>query len=222
MAQTPLPTFSSASDMLADMQARLPASGNIVRNYVAVISPPKIDGDVLSSAFTVVTALFPLDALDFYTRFNRGTLDLDSPADKALYDRLYNPARGGGQGDYREGFSAKVENVVDCLTRFPSSKRATLTIPGRTGDHTSDDDAKCLRELHFFLDPVAGVAGDDRSSSRRPVLHCTGFMRAQAATIVPKNLHFIGSIIVEVAGRLGADVGTYTHFVTCLVDGRER
>lgn len=43
----------------------------------------------------------------------------------------------------------------------------------------------------------------------------------QAATIFPKNIHYIGTIMHIVARRLGVPVGAYTHFVTTLVDGRE-
>jgi hypothetical protein len=43
-------------------------------------------------------------------------------------------------GDYREGLQAKIDNVVDCLTKFPESKRAVITIPNgtTTPDHRND------------------------------------------------------------------------------------
>lgn len=139
------------------------------------------------AAYTVQTELFPVPALKFYSRFNLGLFDPENNAqDKKDQATYYNAARGGGQGDYREGLQQKISNVVSALTQFPHSKRAVLTIPCTThtsveSDHTVTDWAKCLRELHFYLD----------SNGR---LSCTGFMRAQAASIFPKNIHFIGKL----------------------------
>jgi hypothetical protein len=276
--------FRSPADMLDNM-TRITAGGKTVHNFCAAVD------DMGPESIVVETPLFPRDALTFYTRFNLNTLDLAKEEDKALHERFYNPARGGGQGDYRAGIKEKVENVVDCLTRFPASKRAVLTIPNRSIDHTVDEEAKCLRELHFYTEPVpsgSGAGAGAGAGSRQ--VSCTGFMRAQAATIVPKNIHFIGeegrgtggvcvcvcarawtgrlvlvgvlatacgwhpsgegacsishpssepnptwntphlflqrppragTIMHTVADRLGMPVGSYTHFVTTLVDGRE-
>jgi thymidylate synthase len=83
----------------------------------------------------------------------------------------------------------KVANVVDCLTRFPASKRAVITIPNTPlPTHLSDGDAKCMRELHFHLNEGA--------------LDATVLFRAQAALIFPKNIHFIGALMQEVGSRL--------------------
>jgi hypothetical protein len=46
-------------------------------------------------------------------------------------------------------------------------------------------------------------------------------MRAQAAIIFPKNIHFIGSVMDEVAKRVGVEGGSYTHFVVTLVRDRQ-
>ncbi len=159
--------------------------------------------DMSGDAIVVETELFPRAALDFYTAHNLDEL----PADDARYATLYSSARGGGQGDYRVGMRDKIANVVDCLTRFPGSKRAVLTVPARNVSHEVDEDAKCLREVHFFIEGGA--------------LHAAGFMRAQAASIFPKNLHFIGTILQRVAAALRVPTGRYTHFVTTLVSGRD-
>lgn len=157
------------------------------------------------------------DVLEFYSKYNLLLLDLEhSDRDKALHAKFYNAARGGGQGDYREGIQAKIANVVSCLRSFPNSKRAVLPVPhalrgSSTADHTDTDEAKCLRELHFHVDA-------DRNGT--PTLCCTGFMRAQAASIYPKNIHFIGSVMHHIAKQLQLPVGHYTHIVTTLVNER--
>ena len=88
-----------------------------------------------------------------------------------------------------------------------------LTIAPPSLDHSVDEAAKCLRELHFCL---------ERRGVDAPVsLHCTGFMRAQAAVIFPKNIHFIGTVMHDIARRLGVPTGTYTHFVTAMFGTRQ-
>jgi hypothetical protein len=166
----------------------------------------------LASA-TLETELFPEPALRFYGLLNLGELDpAGCPEHAALQQAWYSPSRGGPQGDYREGMQAKLANVIAALQAFPLSKRAVLTVPNRSIDHSCDEDAKCLRELHFWLD--AGPGGDGR-------LHCSGFMRAQACSIYPKNIYFIALLLQRVASALGKEVGSYTHFITALSTGRE-
>lgn len=58
-----------------------------------------------------------------------------------------------------------------------------------------------------------GAADDER-------LHCTGVMRAQAASIFPKNIHLIGTVMHHVAESLGKLVGTYTHMVVHMIGDR--
>ena len=177
--------------MLKDIDSRL-AQAKLIRNYCGTIE--------CMDDCAVTTELFPAEALEFYTLFQFGEASADS-----VY---YNAARGGGMGDYRDGLLAKVDNVISALRGFPRSKRAALTISNNpAAAHTSDDDAKCLRELVFYID-------DGR-------LCATGFMRAQAASIFPKNIHFIGSLMARIAGGLDLRVGSYTHFVVTLVSGRE-
>jgi thymidylate synthase len=159
------------------------------------------------------------DALEFYSKYNLQQLDLErNPRDKELHSRFYTPARGGGQGDYRLAITEKIANVVSALTAFPQSKRAVLPIPhtarpSSTADHTETDEAKCLRELHFYLEDAEEGSGTKR-------LCATGFMRAQAASIFPKNIHFIGTVMQTIASQLNVPVGCYTHIVTTLVDER--
>jgi len=176
-----------------EQMAELTAGGAVVRNFHA---------DIRMDDFVVETDLFPVAALDVYSAWN---LDLPvSDADRATY---FSAHRGGGQGDYRQGMRAKVANVVDALTRFPASKRAVVSVvPRPDAPHTSDDDAKCLREVHFHLDD--GVLG------------ATVLMRAQAAEIFPKNIHYVGALMAEVASRLGVRVGNLHYLATVLVSDR--
>jgi len=189
------------------------AKHECVRNFVGVIESMSEDNLVIE------TELFPRDALEFYTAFNLDGVVQPVPEVAIRLDELktayLDPSRGAAQGDYRHGMHAKIENVVDCLSRFPGSKRAVIAVPfGEPGrgsaevTHEEDDSAKCVRELHIYID------GADQK------LHATGFMRAQAVTIFPKNIHFIGKLLNFIAVRLGRQVGTYTHFVTTLVHGR--
>jgi hypothetical protein len=206
--------FGAPRDMYEWMEAatRDLAPDACVRNFCAAIE--RMDRD----AIVVETPLFPADALAFYTHHNLGSAATPPPELFARMDELrtryYDPARGGAQGDYRAGMASKVQDVVDCLRRYPGSKRAVLCIPFSSGQgshevsHESTDEAKCLREIHFYID-----GADAR-------VHASGFMRAQAAAIFPKNIHFIGTLLNVVAESLGRLPGSYTHFVTTLVHGR--
>ena len=204
--------FGTPRDMYDWMERAtrdLPADA-CVRNFCALVE--RMDRD----AIVVETALFPADALAFYTYHNLdGAVALPPELEmEALRARFYDPARGGAQGDYRAGMRAKLRDVIACLAAHPGSKRAILSIPFSSGrgshevSHEETDEAKCLRELHFFID-----ADDGR-------VHASGFMRAQAAAIFPKNIHLIGTILGAVAEAIGREPGTYTHFVTTLVAGR--
>ena len=165
-----------------------------VRNYIQVID---------MSDYEVATELFPRDALRAYTAWN---LELDvGEADR----RFFAENRGGQQGDYRQGTRNKIANVVDCLSRFPASKRAVITI-SNTPDavHETDADAKCMREIHFY-----------RCDGR---LDATVLFRAQAAAIFPKNIHFIGALMSEIASRLPGRPrpGQLFYLATMLVPDR--
>lgn len=207
-----LPTFATPLALFNYLDT-LSERYTLIRNMVAVVQ--RMDSAALDE---VESPLFPKEALDFYSRFNLLQLDLSSPdtADQALMAKYYNPARGGAQGDYRDGILPKIDNLVDCLTKFPNSKRAVITIPFSTkpsaqADHTETGEAKCLRELHFYLEEIAGP-----ENTVEKYLCCSGFMRAQAVSIFPKNIHMIGRLMNLVAGRLGWKVGSYTHSVTTL------
>ncbi len=106
--------------------------------------------------------------------------------------------------------AAKIDNVVDCLTRFPQSKRAVIAISNApAAQHASDADAKCVRELHLYLDEAGCLSG-------------TVLFRAQAVALFPKNIHMIGSIMSEVAMRLPGNpvLGTLFYLATILVADR--
>ena len=165
-----------------------------VRNFSQVLD---------MSDYVVVTDLFPIDVLDAYSAWNLGS---ELTEDQREH---FNEERGGGQGDYRDGMPDKIANVVDCLNRFPESKRAVITISNYPdADHESDEMAKCMRELHFNLD--GGT------------LNAAVFFRAQAALIFPKNIHFIGVLMAEIAGRLDDQppVGSLHYFTSILVGDR--
>ena len=148
--------------------------GRVVRNF---------HQDIRMDDWLVETELFSRDALEAYTAWNLGH---DLRPDQR---RWFSEQRGGSQGDYREGMPEKIHNVVDCLTRFPASKRAVITIPNTSRpQHESDADAKCMRELHFHRE------GD--------VLDATVLFRSQAALIFPKNIHFIGGMMQEIGSKL--------------------
>ncbi len=160
--------------------------------------------DIDMSDFLVETELFPEKVLQAYSLWN-----LEKAVTPDLKEH-FNSIRGGGQGDYRIGMSAKIDNVVDCLTQFPQSKRALITICNEPmPQHANDDDAKCMRELHLYLN------ADN-------TLNATVLFRAQAATIFPKNIHLIGSLMNEVAGRLPSTpaLGHLHYLTTILVSDR--
>jgi len=166
-----------------------------VRNFVQVLD---------MSDYLVETELFPEPVLAAYSAYN---MELAVSDEQALH---MNTRRGGGQGDYREGMRRKIDNVVDCLTNFPQSKRAVIAICNEPmADHRSDEHAKCVRELHLYLD-------DDGK------LSATVLLRAQAASLFPKNVHMIGSIMTEIARRLPQQpaLGTLFYLATILVADR--
>ena len=153
--------------------------------------------------FTVTTELFPIAALEAYTAWN-----LELPLTEAQ-QQFFNSQRGGDQGDYRSGMQRKIANVVDCLTHYPNSKRALISIANDAfAHHACDEKAKCLREIHFHLN--------------KNTLNATCFFRAQAALIFPKNIHFIGSLMQTVAEQLPTkpQLGKLFYLTTVLVADR--
>lgn len=166
-----------------------------VRNFVQILD---------MSDFVVETPLFPRAALEAYSAWN---MEQEISSEQAA---LKTEQRGGAQGDYRERMARKIDNVVDCLTDFSNSKRGVITISNDPApDHSNDADAKCLREIHLYL-------GEDEK------LSATMLLRAQAASIFPKNIHFVGSIMTEVASRLPQQpsLGTVFYHATVLVSDR--
>ena len=154
--------------------------------------------------FVVETELFPIEALMVYSAWN-----LEQDISEENIQAYFSDHRGGSQGDYRAGMKSKLSNVVDCLKKFPESKRAVLTIPNTARAHHSPDvEAKCMREIHFYIE------GD--------TLNATVLFRAQAAEIFPKNIHFIGSMLVDVASKLKGNLkpGVVYYLATTLVGDR--
>lgn len=171
-----------------------------VRNFTQILD---------MSSYVVETDLFPIKVLNAYSAWN---LEQALTAGEREY---FNEERGGGQGDYREGMANKIANVVSCLNEFPDSKRAVITIPNEPfASHADDDNAKCMREIHFHLE---GTGHGDSA-----VLNASVLFRAQAASIFPKNIHFIGSLMDTIAAQLDAQplVGTLHYLATILVNDR--
>lgn len=189
---TPSPvSCRSAWQHMNDISAQQP-----VRNFVQVLD---------MSDYLVETELFPLPVLEAYSALN---LEKEITEAQQQYS---SERRGGAQGNYREGMRQKIANVVDCLTKFPQSKRAVITVCNQPmPDHSNDEEAKCLRELHLYRDDNDQLSG-------------TVLFRAQAASLFPKNIHFIGSIMTEVAGRLPQkpSLGTLFYLATILVSDRD-
>ena len=101
-------------------------------------------------------------------------------------------------------------NVVDCLTKFPRSKRAVISISNEPiPDHSNDADAKCVRELHLYLDDGGRLSG-------------TLVLRAQATILFPKNIHMVGTIMTDIASQLPQRpaLGTLFYLATILVADR--
>jgi len=170
--------------------------GRTVRNYTQLLD---------MQDYLVETELFSAPVLDAYSAWNLGK---EISEDQK---RHFSDLRGGGQGDYREGMRTKIANVVDCLTFFPQSKRAVITTCNQPmPTHSSDDHAKCLREIFFHLD------ADNK-------LNATVTFRAQAAMLFPKNIHFIGSMMSEIAERLpqSPSLGVAFYLAVVLVSDRE-
>ncbi len=170
-------------------------SGNIEFNYHRTID---------MSNYLIETELFSKDVLEAYTLWNLGK-DLTS-------DQLsvFSDLRGGGQGNYREGITKKIDNVVEALQSFPHSKRAVITIPNDSfAQHSNDYEAKCMREIHFRLDGAK--------------VNATVLFRAQAALIFPKNIHFIGSLMQEIAHRIDPflETGQLSYLASVLVNDRQ-
>lgn len=198
MFKTPLEMFKFMRELTE------PNPKKAFRNFVGVIQ------EINRKSITIETELFPEDALDFYTKHNMNLITPEK--NPKLYEKFYNNLRGGGQGNYSYKFQEKFQNIVDCLTKFPDSKRAVLTMPyskkySHEVAHNDDEEQKCLRELHFFIE--------------EGTLHCSGFMRSQASIIFPKNMHFIGTVMLDLSDVLKIKTGCYTHFITTLVDGRD-
>eukprot|EP00553_Chaetoceros_curvisetus_P008670 CAMPEP_0204618204 /NCGR_PEP_ID=MMETSP0717-20131115/4934_1 /ASSEMBLY_ACC=CAM_ASM_000666 /TAXON_ID=230516 /ORGANISM="Chaetoceros curvisetus" /LENGTH=216 /DNA_ID=CAMNT_0051631895 /DNA_START=10 /DNA_END=660 /DNA_ORIENTATION=- len=194
-----------------------------IRNYSRSIdmSPSTI---APNEGYTVETELFPVEALKVYSAYN-----LQDEIEEEQRKKYFSAHRGGSQGDYREGMKDKIANVVDCLRRFPSSKRAVITIPNTSKpNHESDDDAKCMREIHFYLDKDEGCTSTTTSggSKMKMNLNATVWMRAQAAEIFPKNIHFVGSLMERVAEgimseSISVEIGELFYLATTLVSVRE-
>lgn len=180
----------SAWRHMSDVSAR-----GQVRNFVQ-----RLD----MSDYLVETPLFPAEALRAYSAINMEQAISDEQA------RYITDQRGGPQGDYHEGMQRKIANVIDCLTKYPNSKRAVLTVCNEPiPDHSDDAAAKCLRELHLYLDDAGKLSA-------------TVFFRAQAASLFPKNIHLVGSIMTQVAAHVPSKpaLGTVFYLATLLVSDR--
>jgi len=172
----------------------LTRSGNIIYNFFTTMHMDN---------FVIETDLFPEDVLESYSLWN---LERVVPEEHKAH---FSPLRGGSQGDYREGMEKKINNAVAALSEFTHSKRAVITITNNPfSKHWRDAEAKCMREIHFRL-------SDNE-------LHATAFFRAPTTSIFPKNIHFIGSLMREVASRFNSSisVGQLTYLASIVVQDR--
>ena len=162
---------------------------------------------------TILSDLFDLETLDYYARKNCGF-----SVTKAEIEKYETEYRGGLQGDYSSDMDFKINNIVDSLIKFPASKRAVVMMNNKWWTHEDTDEAKCCRELHFYL----STSKDGNSM----LLNCTGIFRAQAVDIMPKNFFFVYKILEVINEKLNSQakqkylIGSYTHFVTILVPTR--
>lgn len=196
------PRFRTASDLHQHLREITAEGGDYtVRNFVGVIE------DISIKSSTVETELFPLGALEFYTKKNMGWQYTQEESDRWLLPC----SRGGEQGDYRDGMSDKIANVIDCLRAEPRSKRAIIPIPfssvgSKTVDWKNQGQTKCCRELHLYVEEGR--------------LKCTGILRMQNASIFPKNIHFFATLLDHAATELRLPLGEYTHWITNLCHDR--
>lgn len=162
---------------------------------------------------TIETDLFDLETLDYYARKNCG-FEV-TKEEQAKFETEY---RGGLQGDYSLEMDQKISNVVDSLIKYPQSKRSVIMMNNTWWMHDDTDEAKCCRELHFYL------TQEDESDA--VLLNCSGIFRAQAVDIMPKNFFFVYKIMEVINNQLKKSdtknykIGSYTHFVTILVPTR--
>ena len=162
---------------------------------------------------TILTDLFDLETLDYYARKNCGF-----EVSKTEIDKYETEYRGGLQGDYSSEMDAKIDNVIDSLINYPESKRAVIMMNNGWWAHDDTDEAKCCRELHFFL--------TENYNDKTMILNCSGIFRAQAVDIMPKNFYFVYKIMEVINEKLNKQIesnyllGSYTHFVTILVPTR--
>lgn len=180
-------------DALQHMSAACAAGP--VRNYIQVLD---------MRDYVVETELFPEAALIAYSALNMGK---ELTGDQEQY---VNDQRGGPQGNYRDGMAEKIANVIDCLKQFPQSKRAVIMVCNEPlARHDDDASAKCVREIHLYLDDDGRLSG-------------TLFLRAQAVSLFPKNIHMVGSIMTEIAAQLPQqpELGSLFYVATILVADR--
>tara|TARA_B100001996_G_scaffold101893_1_gene76435 strand:+ start:798 stop:1400 length:603 start_codon:yes stop_codon:yes gene_type:complete len=162
----------------------------------------------------IETELFDMQSLKYYAKKNCG-MEV-SEEEKKIFETEY---RGGSQGDYSFEMNEKIDNVVESLVSYPSSKRAVIMMNNKWWSHQDTDEAKCCREIHFRLTPL-------ESNKSEWKLNCTGFFRAQAVDIMPKNFYFVFNIMDVVRQKIvdnlnaNVEIGSYTHFVTILVPTR--
>jgi len=162
----------------------------------------------------IETDLFDEKSLKYYAKKNCGMEVTEE--EKKLFETEY---RGGSQGDYSIEMNKKINNVVESLVKFPSSKRAVIMMNNKWWLHEDTDEAKCCRELHFRLTP-------SELSNSKWKISCTGIFRAQAVDIMPKNFYFVYNIMEVIRQKIShslkyeIEMGSYTHFVTILVATR--
>lgn len=179
-----IPNFVSAAQMYAHM-ASCVATGTVIHYLSRLVFATE-------RAHIVPTELFPEPALEAYTAKNLGQHITPEQA------QWFTTHRGGLQGDYSDRIQEKMRAVVTCLKERPRSKRAYIVIPNNTvPDAREDADAKCMQMLNLMLEQsVDGVMQ----------LNASVLFRAQAVEIFPKNIHFIGELLLHLCGHLQSEL----------------
>ena len=198
--------FISAEEMMESAEKCAP-----YRNFIGTII------NYNEERATVVTDLFDKATLKAYAKKNCNIKPTKEEA------KLFSDYKGGGQGDYSTIMDLKINHVVEALTEFPKSKRAVIMTNNNRWNHRDTDQAKCCRELHFYLEPTTKRDIPGRYGYK---LSCTGIFRAQAVDIMPKNFYFTYYVMDLIKKKLQKslephiELGNYTHFVTTLVPTR--
>lgn len=102
----------------------------------------------------------------------------------------------------RHGFD-QVQKIIDLLKTDPNSRRAVLNFNVPNVNVIETKDEICTIALQMYI--------------RDGKLNCTGIMRSNDIWLgTPYDVAFFTELQKYIAHRVGAEYGTYTHFVTSI------